>query len=77
MANTQVSPIMIGLSNKAKAANATSMGLASVANYGSVSAMRSRLTAINSTYYTASRLDRMTTNDMMYAIKLNDDSSTF
>src|SRR5688572_29066469 len=77
VANAQVAPIMVGLSNKAKEADDGTMGLATPANYSSVDAMRARLTAIDAAYYTTARLDAMTTNDMMYAIKVNDDSGTF
>lgn len=49
--------------------------LTSTANLDSVSAMRSRLATINGTYFTAARLNGMTKNDMMYAIRLNDDAA--
>lgn len=45
------------------------------ANYGSISALRTRLAAINGSYYTAAVLDAMTVNDMQYAVKLNDDAA--
>lgn len=49
---------------------------ATPANYDSVGALRTRLTAINSGYYTSGRLDKMTKNDMVYAVRLNDDAGT-
>ena len=45
------------------------------ANYATVAAMRTRLAAINGTYYTAARLNNMTDNDMVYALRLNDDAA--
>ena len=42
------------------------------ANSNSVDAMRARLTAINATTYSATELDKMTVNDMLYAIRLAD-----
>ena len=45
-------------------AGATSSNIATPANYASVAAMRTRLTAINAAYYTAARLDQMSKNDM-------------
>lgn len=42
----------------------------------SIAAMRARLTAINSTEYTAARLNTMLANDMAYAIRLNDAPDT-
>lgn len=37
-----------------------------------IDAARARLTAINGTIYTAARLNQMTFNDMLYAIRVND-----
>ena len=41
-----------------------------------IASMRARLTAINSGEYTTAVLNRMTTNDMAYAIRLNDAESS-
>lgn len=56
--------------------------VATPANYASVNAMRTRLNAISSGYYStaslnngATNLDRMTKNDMQYALRLNDDAA--
>ena len=38
-------------------------------NMLSVSDMRTRLTALNAGYYTTARLDAMTVNDMLYALR--------
>jgi hypothetical protein len=38
-------------------------------NMLSISDMRTRLAAINGTYYTAERLNAMTDNDMRYALR--------
>lgn len=45
------------------------------ANYKDVAALRARLTAINAAYYTTGRLNDMTENDMVYAVRLNDDAA--
>jgi hypothetical protein len=42
---------------------------AEAANMTSISAMRTRLTALNGAYYTTARLNNMTENDMIYALK--------
>lgn len=55
----------------AEAGNAAN--IATPANYQSVSAMRTRLAAINAGYYTAARLNQMSRNDMIFAIRQNDD----
>lgn len=46
------------------------------ADLQTIATMRSRLAAINGTYYTAARLNEMTFNDMVYAIRLNDNAGT-
>lgn len=46
------------------------------ADYASISALRTRLDAIDSTTYTAEVLNTMTLNDMIYAVRLNDSPST-
>ena len=40
--------------------------------FGSIGAMRARLTAISATTYSAAELDKMTYNDLVYAIRVND-----
>lgn len=47
----------------------------SYANSGSIQSMKDRLTAINATSYSAARLATMTENDMLYALRLNDDAA--
>ena len=37
-----------------------------------IDSMRARLNAISSTSYSAARLNAMTTNDMMYALRVHD-----
>lgn len=65
-----------GFTQAGRAGNANGAEVATPANYASVSAMRTRLAAINGTYYTSARLDQMTVNDMVYAIRVNDDATT-
>lgn len=43
----------------------------------SIDEMRARLAAIDGTEYTAARLNSMTYNDMVFAIRLNDASGSF
>lgn len=44
---------------------------AEAANFRDVNSMRTRLAAINGTYYTTARLDSMTDNDMVYALRVH------
>ncbi len=46
------------------------------ADYATVTALRARLTAIDSTFYSATTLNTMTYNDMVYAVRVNDSAST-
>lgn len=42
------------------------------ADMATIDAMRARLTAISGVSYSAARLDAMTTNDMIYALRVHD-----
>ena len=50
--------------------NSSTTKLAEEANYGNVSSMRTRLTAISATKYPSWKLDAMTKNDMVSALRL-------
>lgn len=45
--------------------------LGAIVDLTSISAMRARLTAINPTSFTSARLNTMTENDMLYAIRVH------
>lgn len=45
-------------------------------NDDSIATMKTRLAAINGTYFTAARLNTMTVNDMVYALRLADNPTT-
>lgn len=53
-----------------------STALIATGNGKDITAMRARLTAINAVTYTADVLNKMTVNDMTYAIMLNDDPTS-
>lgn len=82
MANAQVDGAnSVGITvidkRKSTAANrvvATQM-LATPLNYSSISALRTRLAAANGALFTAARLDAMTLNDMIYALRTIDDAA--
>lgn len=44
-------------------------GQTEINNMTSISVMRTRLAALNAGYYTATRLNSMTRNDMVYALR--------
>ena len=45
-------------------------------DYQSIAALRTRLAAIDAGYYTADKLNEMSYNDMVYAVRVNDDATT-
>lgn len=55
--------------------NPVAAGTSDASNYASVAGLRARLTAVNGAYYTAARLEGMTKNDMVYAVRVADDSA--
>lgn len=50
--------------------------LNNISNYVSVQSMRSRLAAANGAYYTTARLDSLTVNDMIFALRNIDDATS-
>lgn len=74
MANVEVENIFNFVDKRQVAGQATD-NLTTPANFADVAALRARLTAINSTYYTATLLNKMTRNDMVYAVRLSDEAA--
>jgi hypothetical protein len=69
MADTDVANVW-GFVDKRRGRGTTSTEAnAETANMTSLAAMRTRLTALNGAYYTTARLNNMTENDMIYALK--------
>lgn len=80
MAQHQLSPeVPMNFIDKTKATSksvaSSGASVATPANYASQTAIDARLTAI-SALYTAARLNSMTLNDKVYAIRLADDAGT-
>lgn len=77
MANASIfSPPKVNITAANRAVAANTSNFATPANYGSVAAMRTRLAAANGTYYTSARLDSLTVNDMVWALRSIDDPAT-
>jgi hypothetical protein len=72
MANTDTANVL-GFVDKRKSGGG--LPVTTPANFTSVSAARTRLAAIDGTYYTSARLDQMTLNDMVYAIRTADEAA--
>lgn len=75
MANTQIGNPLNVVDKRATASANTTSPIATEANYVDVAAMRTRLNAISAGTYTAARMDTMTANDMVYAIRVSDDAA--
>lgn len=79
MANIQVGGIDLNFTNSLRAVadqGGSGSQLGNASNYVSITAMRTRLAAANGTYYTAARMDQLTANDMIYALRSIDDKTT-
>lgn len=57
-------------------ANDKSAQVSNEVNYSDIASLDARLTAIDAAYYTAGRLQQMTFNDKVYAVRSNDDSAS-
>jgi hypothetical protein len=79
MADLQMSPPNLGFVNSLRAVAGslgTSSGLTTPANYVSIAGLRGALNAANAGYYTVARLDTMTVNDMVFALRSIQDKTT-
>lgn len=78
MANTMLGPPDINFVNSTKAIldPGSGSGLSNASNYVSITAMRNRLSTLNAAYYTSAKLDQMTVNDMVFALRNMDDPTT-
>jgi hypothetical protein len=79
MANTQLSPPDVNFTNSLRAVadqGGSGSQLNNASNYVSITAMRTRLAAANAAYYTSAKLDQMTVNDMVFALRNIDDPTT-
>jgi hypothetical protein len=79
LASTMMGPINMMIPNSLKAVasmGGTGTSIANMTNYASVNSLRTRLTAANAAYFTATMLDIMSVNDMVYALRMIDDKTT-
>lgn len=66
---------VLGFVDKRVTQGSTGSPVTSPFNFNSVAGLRSRLTAANAGYYTTARLDNMTKNDMVYALRTIDEAA--
>lgn len=65
----------LGFVDKRRTAGQSGVNVATPANFLSVSALRTRLAAA-SAYYTTARLDQMSKNDMVWALRKIDEAGS-
>lgn len=75
MADAQMGPVNTRFVDKRRGRSHDGVALTEAANYGKVSDLKTRLTAISATKYSAARLATMTVNDMVYALRLESGDS--
>lgn len=66
----------LGFVDRRQTSGTKSLSVGTPANYTSESAMRTRLAALDPTYYTTKRLQAMNENDLTYALRLKDDAAS-
>ncbi len=83
MAYLQMCPPRLNFANSLKAdmpytdvAGNSNAELTTPLNYTSIQALRNRLSAVNAGYYTSQKLDQMSVNDMIFAVRSIDDRTT-
>jgi hypothetical protein len=69
MADTDLNTVWGFVDKRRGRGTTTTEANAETANMTSIAAMRTRLAALNGAYYTTARLNTMTENDMIYALK--------
>lgn len=57
-------------------AGSDTLSLGTPANYADINHLKARLTAANGAYFTAARLNQMTKNDMVFALRAIDDAAS-
>lgn len=70
MADAQVGAVDFGFVDKRRGRTHEGVVLSEAANYGTITLLKSRLTALNATSYSAARLANMSVNDMVYALRV-------
>jgi hypothetical protein len=69
MADTDVGNVWSIVDKRRGRGSTTAEAMTEKANMLDIASMRTRLTAINGTYYTTARLNTLSENDMIFALK--------
>ena len=70
MADAQMGPIDVGFVDKRRGRTYDGVTLTEANNYDTIPELKARLTALAPTKYSATQLAKMSTNDLVYALRL-------
>lgn len=70
MADAQTGPVNIKFVDKRRDSKTNSLTLAEAANYQTIASLKARLTALKPAVYTTARMNTMTTNDLVHALRI-------
>jgi hypothetical protein len=76
VADAQIGAVNAAFTCKNQVQGSDAKTLNTPANYASIAALKARLQVIDADTYTDEVLNTMTVNDLVYAVRLNDDSGT-
>lgn len=76
MADAQIGQFDAGFTNRQQSQGQQTQPVGVPANYWGISSARARLNTKNAAYYTAIRMNQMTVNDLLYALRIEDDPTT-
>lgn len=76
MADAQIGAVNAAFTCKNQVQGSDAKTLTTPANYASIAALKARLKTVDSTTFTDEVLNTMTVNDLVYAVRLHDDSGT-
>lgn len=76
MADAMIGDLDCNFTDKRATQGNNAQLLTNPAEFQSVATLKTRLNAISSTSYSAARLATMTVNDMVYAVRLNDEAGS-
>ena len=69
MADSQLGPVNIKFVDKRKDPRTNALTLSEAANYVTIASLKARLTALKPTTYTAAKMNTMTVNDLVHALR--------
>lgn len=69
MADNQMGPIDTGFVDKRRGRSHEGVTLSEQANYSSITSLKTRLTALAPTVYTTAKMNTMSVNDLVFALR--------